>query len=54
MKQSTRALDWESPGTARAFDSKRKGGSYMILILVGLLFRSMVTIIIVWRRNGRR
>jgi hypothetical protein len=39
---------------ARAFDSKQKGGSNMILILVGLLLHGSVTIIIVWRRKGRR
>jgi hypothetical protein len=27
LKRSTRASNWESPGVARAFDSKQKGGS---------------------------
>jgi hypothetical protein len=52
----TEHLGFESgkPGyVARAFGSKRKGGSNMILILVGLLFHSSVTIIIVWRKRRR-
>jgi hypothetical protein len=41
------------PGfTSRAFYSKQKGGS-MILILVGLPLLGSVTVIIVWRKRRR-
>ena len=55
LPHATSSFNRESPGTSPGLPGEAERRiNYMIILLVNLLLFGSVTVIVVWRRKGRR